>query len=161
MTTIKYITFYEATSPFSNFYPLKTPITVNGNVFSSSEQLYMYEKARYFKDEKTADLILFSKTPMDAKILGRKVRGFSEKEWKKVREKIMYSVLLKKFSCNDKLRSTLMGTSDTVLVEASPKDAIWGVGVGSVLASNPKNWKGLNLLGYTLMKVRDYLNGLN
>jgi ribA/ribD-fused uncharacterized protein len=46
-----------------------------------------------------------------------------------------------------------------VLVEASPRDRIWGIGMsaGHRDASRPSRWRGLNLLGFALMNVRDQL----
>ena len=153
-----YIPFYESDSPFSNFYQLKTPMIVDNKSFSTSEHLYMYKKAMFFEDHVTAALIPKAKSPMAAKSLGRKVAHFNEEKWKKVRKGVMYSVLLEKFSCNPELRSILIETGDAVLVEASPRDTTWGVGVGAALATDPKNWKGINLLGYSLMKARDHFN---
>jgi len=51
------------------------------------------------------------------------------------------------------------GTGRKVLVEASPRDAIWGIGLAADddQAASPENWPGLNLLGFALMEVRHQL----
>lgn len=119
----------------------------------------MWFKAMLFNDPDTATEIAKSKTPKEAKDLGRKVKNFDEAIWEANRERCMYNALEAKFSKNDKFRKALISTGNKQLVEASPYDKIWGIGLppNSLLALKEENWKGLNLLGKALMKLRDQL----
>ena len=64
-----------------------------------------------------------------------------------------------KFSQNPHLRNYLINTGNRILVEASPYDRIWGIGISEkdAVQETPNNWRGLNLLGFALMEVRDRL----
>ena len=152
----KHIAFYG--SGLSNFYPCT--INFHGNTFKSSEQLFMYLKARHFKDEDIAQKILLAKTPRDAKFLGRKVRGFDEVEWAKERCTYMEVALFHKFRQNKSLADFLRSPEfdGKHFVEGSPTDTIWGVGIHytNPEIDNPQNWKGQNLLG----KALDITRGL-
>jgi hypothetical protein len=132
-----------------------------GIEFSSSEQAFMYEKALYFKDNEIADLILKAKTPKEAKALGRQVKNFNSEQWSDVCEDIMYNVVLAKFCQNEYLARLITREDllDKTFVEGSKYDFIWGCGIEW---NNPKiddesNWKGQNLLGNILCRVRDYI----
>jgi predicted NAD-dependent protein-ADP-ribosyltransferase YbiA (DUF1768 family) len=50
-----------------------------------------------------------------------------------------------------------------VLVEASPRDRVWGIGIsaGHEHATDPARWRGLNLLGFALMEARAGLRTAN
>lgn len=117
----------------------------------------MYLKASFFFDTETAKQILESKSPREAKKLGRKVEGFDEVKWSIVREQIMYGVVYEKFRQNEELRDELLSEKYDGLyfVEASPWDKIWGIGC-DYKQSTKSEW-GLNLLGLTLNKVRNQL----
>lgn len=119
----------------------------------------MAEKARLFKDEEILKEILQSKHPKQIKELGRKVRNFDEEVWKKKRYSIILNGNYAKFLQNEGQRQFLIGTKNRVLVEASPYDKIWGIGMAAddENIENPLEWKGLNLLGFALMEVRDEL----
>ena len=118
----------------------------------------MHGKALLFEDNAVAEQILATRDPRTIKALGRKVKGFNEKVWKKHRENIVYCNNRAKFTQNDHLLWALVETTGT-LVEASPSDRIWGIGmsVKNDKHLNPLEWNGLNLLGFALMKVRDEL----
>ena len=150
-----YCFFFYGETCFSNFYPCK--INNERHTFCSSEQYYMYLKACFFFDTEIAKQILESKTPREAKKLGRKVKGFDEVKWDIVREKIMYEVVYEKFRQNEELRNELLSKKYDGLyfVEASPWDKIWGIGCD--YRQSPKSEWGLNLLGLTLNKVRNQL----
>lgn len=145
---------------FSNFYPANFKLTLKNEVFnfSSTEQFFMWYKARKFGDSEIADKIASLKyDPKSAKGLGRKVRNYDDSVWDSVREQVMYTGVKLKFSQNPTLREYLLATGDSVLVEASPWDKIWGCGIkGDV--SNPVAWPGENKLGFLLMKLRDELS---
>jgi hypothetical protein len=90
---------------------------------------------------------------------GRKVRDFIDAVWLKHRNKILQDGLYAKFTQNKALFEKLKSTGNKVLVEASPYDKIYGVGLGE---NDPKildenNWRGENLLGNTLMNVRNII----
>ena len=134
---------------------------VDGTLYHTAEQYMMAEKALLFGDAEIRDKILQSRHPKQAKDLGRMVKGFHEEVWVERRSDIVRRGNLAKFSQNENLRNFLIQTKDRVLVEASPVDRIWGVGLAAddVRIENPLNWRGLNLLGFALMEVRDELGG--
>lgn len=142
-------------SCLSNFY--EVPINYDNKMFKSSEQLFMYLKAINFKDFDTAAEILLADTPGRAKLLGRAVKKFSEKEWIKHREQAMFTACYNKFNQISILKDILLETEDKTLVEASPFDIIWGIGLkyDNDLILHETNWRGLNLLGKVLMQVRE------
>ena len=119
----------------------------------------MAEKARLFADDTTLAQVLAASTPNDAKSLGRRVAGYDDARWGEHRFGAVVKGNLAKFSQSNKLREFLVGTGSAVLVEASPVDAIWGIGMAAddPRASDPRQWTGLNLLGFALMAVRDRL----
>ena len=119
----------------------------------------MVKKAELFGDLASQEKILASKTPSEAKQLGRGVAGFRNDLWLQHRFDIVVSANLAKFSQNPDLQAFLLNTGEAVLVEASPVDNIWGIGlaVDDPAVSNPHQWQGLNLLGFALMCVRDQL----
>jgi len=121
------------------------------------EQYMMAEKARIFGDEEILEEILKNKNPKQIKALGRKVRNFDEEVWKKKRYSIILNGNYAKFIQNKELRRFLVETKNRVLVEASPYDKIWGIGMAAddENVENPLQWKGQNLLGFALMEVRE------
>jgi ribA/ribD-fused uncharacterized protein len=133
--------------------------TVEGQRYSSAEQLMMAEKARLFGDEVTRGKILATDNPSYAKKLGRTVSGFDEARWIAQRFELVTTGNLAKFGQNDPLKFHLLSTRDEVLVEASPIDRIWGIGCAAEepAARDPAQWRGLNLLGFALMRVRELL----
>ncbi len=136
--------------PFSNFYNCE--IDYENKLFHSSEQIFMYLKAKHFKDYVTADKILFATNPKDAKALGRLVANFDNEEWDNVKTKYMKKALVSKFTQNEGLSNLLKSHSDKIFVEASPYDKIWGVGLTEYdpLILDESNWLGKNLLGKCL-----------
>ncbi len=119
----------------------------------------MAEKARLFDDTETLSRILGSKSPGEAKRLGRNVIGFDQRIWEEHRSEIVVKGNYLKFTQNKDLESYLLGTKKRVLVEASPVDPIWGIGLdsNSEFATIPLKWRGLNLLGFALMEFRDMM----
>ena len=144
----------------SNFYPAKLKFA--GIDFHTSEQLFMYLKAKYFEDEEMAQMIATrGQDPKDAKRFGRKVKGFDIDEWADAREQMMHIAVQRKFM-DDDLVKELLETGDKVLVEGSPYDKIWGVGLKYDCEEilNEENWDGLNLLGEVLMQVRSEIRNV-
>lgn len=116
----------------------------------------MAEKARLFGDSEAREKILGAPSPAAAKKLGRTVRGFHQQRWAKARFDIVVAGSTAKFGQNPTLAAFLVGTRDRVLVEASPTDRIWGIGLAATnaAAERPEDWRGLNLLGFALMEAR-------
>ena len=140
----------------SQFHP--SPFVVNGIKYPAAEYWMMAEKARCFDDQETLKAILKAARPIDAKNLGRSVRNYNEQKWENKRYSVVIQGNIYKFSRNKHLRDMLMDTGEQVLVEASPTDKIWGIGLAETHpnARVPCKWPGKNLLGFALMEVRDY-----
>ena len=132
---------------------------LDGIKYLTAEHYMMAQKAKLFHDDEIFDQILKVKHPNEAKQLGRKVQNYDEQVWKEKRFNIVLQANLAKFSQHPELRDFLIATHDHILVEASPVDAIWGVGMAQdhLDIQNPTKWKGLNLLGFALMQVRAQL----
>ena len=131
---------------------------VDGIAYLTAEHFMMAGKARLFEDNEMLEAILQAKTPAEAKKLGRKIKNFDDTIWKEKRFEIVVEGNYHKFS-DTEYKQFLLGTGNKIIVEASPSDRIWGIGMTQDAAGihNPKNWKGLNLLGFALMEVRDRL----
>jgi len=157
--TFRFFWKETALSPgcLDQFWP--APFVIAGVTYPSAEHWMMAEKARTFGDEDALQTVLAARTPQAAKSAGRAVRGFSEGRWMEVRYEIVVAGNLAKFSQHDDLRRYLLATGRRVLVEASPLDRVWGIGLAEddQRATSPSRWKGLNLLGFALMDVRDQL----
>ena len=113
----------------------------------------MYNKAILFGDTTIANKILQETTPKVIKSLGRKVRNFDENIWNKHKEEIVFKGNYLKFTQNKELKEELISTENKMLVEASPYDKIWGIGINVKQAIEGKEWKGLNLLGNILFSL--------
>ena len=139
----------------SNWYP--SHFSVDDNKFTSMEQYMMYKKAVTFNDEKIANEILSITDVAEIKRLGRLVSGYNDNIWNGLRQIIIYEGLIEKFIQNDTLREKLLETQDAILAECAVKDCIWGIGL-SMRDDNRfemSKWRGQNLLGYSLMMVRE------
>lgn len=130
-----------------------------GMTYICAEQYMMAKKALLFKDYETYENIMMSKSPKEHQALGRIVKNFDQKVWEANAVAIVYQGNYFKFSQNQDLKDILMSTKGKVLVEASPFDLIWGIGYGVdaplEVLEDPSQWKGKNLLGYTLTNLRD------
>lgn len=125
--------------------------------FPSAEHWMMVQKALLFKDPEIARQMLETEDMAQVKALGRKVKNFDEAEWVQARERIVVEGNLHKFGQNPGLRDKLLATGDKKIVEASPRDRIWGIGFGEKNAlKNRERW-GLNLLGIALESTRGKL----
>lgn len=143
---------------FSQWYD--SPFTVDGITYLTTEHWMMSWKASLFGDKTVFDKIIQVTKPAEAKELGRQVRNFDEIVWNKRRFEIVKLGNIHKFNQNPELLKCLLGTGDQILVEASPVDSIWGIGLaqGDAMIENPYAWNGQNLLGFALMEVRDFFN---
>ncbi|MBK8604861.1 MAG: NADAR family protein [Saprospiraceae bacterium] len=130
-----------------------------GLFYSSSEQYMMAKKALLFEDMEIFHRIMEANSPAEAKDLGRKIRNFDENVWNEHRYDIVVKGNLLKFSQNEAIGRFLKNTNERILVEASPVDRIWGIGLAAndERVNDPEQWQGLNLLGFALMEVRDML----
>lgn len=144
-------------SPFSQWY--KSDFTVDGETYCCMEQYMMAAKATLFGDAKARALIMMTNNPKDIKALGRQVRNFNDKMWMGVMREVVIKGNYHKFIQNAKLKDLLMSTGDMVLVEASPFDKRWGIGMKAddPNADNPLKWRGENVLGFALMEVRSMI----
>ncbi|HDR9103407.1 TPA: NADAR family protein [Burkholderia vietnamiensis] len=120
----------------------------------------MWRKATRFPgNQELAAAMLHTTDPAELKAMGRSVQNFVELVWQRERLDIMVAGCYAKFSWNSRLGDELLATGDRILVEASPSDRIWGIGLRATDADalDPRKWRGLNLLGQALMHVRDRL----
>jgi hypothetical protein len=133
--------------------------TVDGQTYTTAEHYMMTAKALLFGDAEAAARIRTAPHPRAAKDLGRQVRGFDEERWAERRFDLVVTGNLAKFGQHAELREFLLGTGSRVLVEASPRDRVWGTGLAAEHehGTSPEHWPGLNLLGFALMEVRHRL----
>lgn len=149
--------FFAAHDPLSNWYI--ADFQVKNLRFNCVEQFMMFCKAKLFGDEAAAAKILAAPHPKAQKAIGRTVAGYDEATWVERRSRIVALGCYAKFSQNPALKEALLETGESLLVEASPWDRIWGVGLGE---NDPRildqsQWQGLNLLGQALSEVRSRL----
>jgi ribA/ribD-fused uncharacterized protein len=163
--SVKYIFFWGHQKPkiginkscFSQWY--ESSFISDGILYSTAEHFMMAEKAKLFSDNNALTKIIKAKEPGKAKRIGREIKNFNEETWLRNRFEIVINANLLKFEQNLELKEFLLKTGDRVLVEASPVDTIWGIGLASdnPKIEDPNAWKGLNLLGFALMVVRTTL----
>ncbi|MFC9232237.1 NADAR family protein [Streptomyces decoyicus] len=144
-------------SCFSQWWP--SPFTVDGVRYATAEHWMMAGKARLFDDAEAERRAIEAGHPKQAKDAGRRVRSFDEETWQRHRFDLVVEGSVHKFGQDPALREFLLGTNSRVLVEASPLDRIWGIGLAAddERAADPARWRGLNLLGFALMAARQIL----
>jgi ribA/ribD-fused uncharacterized protein len=137
----------------------EAPFEIDGLRYPTAEHYMMAEKAALFGDGDVRALVLDAPNPGTAKAMGRSVRGFDEAVWCQHRFAIVVRANKAKFGQNAEFGRYLAGTGARILVEASPVDPVWGIGLacGDERAGDPNRWLGLNLLGFALMQVREQL----
>lgn len=143
--------------PFSQWYPCV--FEIEGVRYNCTEQYMMVKKAQLFGDADAAAAIMATTVPSEQKAIGRQVKGFDDKTWHAVARDIVYRGNMAKFTQNPELRKFILCTFEQEIVEASPEDVIWGIGLGEHHpdAQDKSKWKGTNWLGQVLMDVRDAL----
>ena len=153
-TTSTHIYFYKNADYLSNFFPSK--FVLKNITFCCMEQYIMYSKAKLFDDQVMSQNIMNTTIPYNMKQYGRQVKNFNEHIWLQNRDQILFEGLCAKFTQNEELRQLLIDTSPKILVEASPTDVIYGVGLSQTddKILNENNWRGQNVLGKMLMRVR-------
>ena len=157
---IKVVCFHnpdEINGYLSNWY--LSEFTVDGVKFSSMEQYMMYGKAVCFGDREISEKILQTDNVGKIKALGREVKNYNDTVWNGLRQVVVYDGLLEKFRQNDELKEKLLATNQDILAECAVSDRIWGIGLSmkDEQRFNMYKWKGQNLLGFTLMRVREVL----
>jgi len=163
---LKYLYFWGNTAKkdevskacFSQWYD--SPFTIKGVTYKTSEHWMMAQKALLFDDKETFERIVNCMKPGEAKDLGRTIKNFNEEVWKANRYEIVITGNIHKFNHNRQIGTFLLETKNRILVEASPIDTIWGVGLShdSDAIKSLYQWRGENLLGFALMETRDFLN---
>lgn len=158
--TDEYVYFYSDKTPFSNW-NIVQGIKYDSYEFSSSESLFMYLKAKVFRDDEMAERIV-PLDPKAAKKCGRLVRPYSDEIWERERENAMYIALKAKMEASGEFRAALLKEEyrGKTFVEASPYDKIWGIKQSVKDAYEGAPWRGLNLLGKLLTELRDETLGL-
>lgn len=156
-TTETMVLFWESDEIPSQWYP--SDFVVAGVEYNCAEQYMMAEKARLFEDEEALAAIMETDCPREQKRLGRLIQGFDEDTWNEVALDVVTKGNFAKFSQNPQMKKWLLETQDKILVEASPYDKIWGVGLRE---DDPRildrdQWEGTNWLGEALSNVRDML----
>lgn len=145
---------------FSNFAP--TPqLEYDSNIFNSTEQAFMYAKAKLFNDSSSMTAILKEARPYQAKQLGRGVQGFNQAIWDQYKYQLMLEVNIAKYEQFEDYREVLINTGDKVLVESNGKDRIWSCGLyaSDSRIKDSRKWTGQNLLGSILMDIRSMYKG--
>jgi ribA/ribD-fused uncharacterized protein len=151
----KYTFFWGG--PFSQWAP--SEILIDGVRYNSCEQYMMAQKALVFNDMESHDAIMKAQHPSQQKALGRKIKNFDKETWEIVAKDVVYRANYAKFTQHKHYYDDLMATGDTLLVEASPEDKIWGIGLAE---SDPRvhdesKWQGTNWLGEIITDVRNDL----
>ena len=137
----------------------KYDMTIDGVTYGTCEQYMMAEKARLMGDHEMASRIAAASSPRKQKELGRQVQNFDQKLWDEHKEDVVYRGNIAKFTQHAELKDLLLATGTRTIVEASPDDCVWGIGLAEddPRALDPEKWRGLNLLGKAIMKVREEL----
>lgn len=163
MKTINNTTFFykgELSQWFGGFKNQNSDFYYNGKKYNCAEQWMMAQKACLFQDFESETKIRATENPREQQKIGRSVKNYSQSIWDAHKEQIVFYGNLLKFSQNPHLRKILINCGDE-LVEASPIDKVWGIGIGMDNITeehcDSKNWGGQNLLGKVLTKVKSSL----
>ena len=147
--------FFFWSGPFSQW--AHYPIEIDGIEYNTNEQYMMVEKARLFGDKEAEKQIMDATDPAIQKAIGRTVKNFDQKTWKTICREVVYRANLAKFTQHSFLKNKLLQTGSKIIVEASPQDKVWGIGLHETdpRSCNPEEWRGTNWLGEAIMKVRE------
>jgi ribA/ribD-fused uncharacterized protein len=149
--------FFWGEAPFSQW--TESSFVVDGVEYNCAEQYMMAEKARLFGDHDAEQAIMEATLPSDQKKIGRRVKGFNADRWNNVAREVVYAGNHAKFTQNPEMKEQLFATYPKTLVEASPYDRIWGIGMSDFEARTtpPDKWRGTNWLGLELTSLRNDL----
>lgn len=116
----------------------------------------MAEKAKLFGDLYVLSEIMRATDPAEQKMWGRRVKNFDKTKWEAIAREVVFKANMAKFTQYPELHKLLLDTGDKTIVEASPEDTIWGIGLraSDPRAKDPSRWRGTNWLGEALMRVR-------
>ena len=155
MTTNKFVFFYGGV--FSQWF--QHDMEIDGVIYNCAEQYMMAMKADYFDDQLAKQKIMSTDDPSEQKAIGRTVKNFDAEAWNAVSRGFVYKANIVKFASDPNLKQELFDTGEREIVEASPYDRIWGIGLGEhdERALDKSQWRGTNWLGEVLMKVREDL----
>lgn len=153
--TERYTFFWDG--PFSQWH--RSPFQIGGVDYNCAEQYMMAQKAICFNDEASYRKIMATLNPREQKAIGRTVSNFNVERWAERAEEVVFRASYAKFTQNPELRKALNATAGTIIVEASPEDTVWGIGLGEhdPACLTRAKWKGENKLGYIVTMVRDCL----
>jgi len=134
---------------------------VCGVWYNCTQQYLMAERARMFGDADRLDDIMWSRDPVQQTVLGHAVKNCDEARWRRAVPAMLLRGNMAKYAQNATLKRLLLATHPKVLVQASPYDTVYGVGLTphDPRALDPEHWRGLNLLGTALMQTRQTLLG--
>jgi ribA/ribD-fused uncharacterized protein len=134
-------------------------IQIGSLTYNCAEQYMMSQKAKLFEDDHACHMIMMSEDPAEQKAWGKKVKNFNQEKWEEVCRGVVYAANYAKFTQHHDWRLQLLMTGDKVIVEASPTDRIWGVGLSALdlRIRDPENWRGDNWLGEAIMQVREQI----
>lgn len=144
-------------SCLSQWFP--SPFTINNTTYATAEHWMMAQKAKLFNDEEIYAQVMSATKPGEAKALGRSILSFDDAVWKAKAYDLVVEGNYHKFSQHPSLKTFLLNTGNSIIVEASPSDFTWGIGLSQDdrRSLNPKVWRGTNWLGFALMEARDRL----
>ncbi|MEX3713471.1 NADAR family protein [Cytobacillus horneckiae] len=157
----KFTFFWQNKSPFSQWHR-SAFFSKDGFTYTCTEHFMMHRKAMLMGDDTTAAKIMNTPyNPREYKALGRQVKPFNAQLWNANCKEIVKQGNLLKFQQNPTLATSLKNTAGTTLVEASPYDKIWGIGLSEddPRAKSRNTWLGKNYLGEILTEVRIELFG--
>ena len=145
--------FFGELNLLSNFHT--SHFNLDGVNYQNSEQYIQSEKARYFKDERTASNILRATSGFECKRLSREIKNYKHDEWKHVAREVCQPGITAKYEQNPQLMDLLFSIGEKLIVEAT-RDPVWGTGVQltnpNVLDHN--KWHGNGILSDILMEIR-------
>jgi len=135
---------------------VSSKFTIDGIEYNCAEQYMMAQKALFFKDKEQLQKIMNTDNPRDQKYYGRQVKNFDDKKWSKISRGVVFKANMAKFTQNPRMLDELISYGNREIVEASPTDKIWGIGLA---VDDPKihdksNWQGTNWLGEVIMDVK-------
>lgn len=150
--TDKYTFFWKG--PFSQWHI--ESFEERGVRYNCAEQYMMAQKALLFRDFESYDKIMESTWQKEMQDLGRGVKNYVQDVWDENKYRIVFKGNFLKFTQNIELENLLLETGNTILVEASPVDKVWGIGMTE---DDPdcldfNKWKGLNMLGFAITEVK-------